>query len=102
MPPGCRRQMLSSAVPASSAFLFASVYGGRRGQRCIRTEGASEAAPEAVRLAVEEGATAVGVGYCWFQMPLKLALAARRQWLGQAGFQLRGGVDRAPWLDPPP
>ena len=38
------------------------------GQGCIRREGISEAAPEAVR-------QAVGGGYCRLQMPLKLALA---------------------------
>ena len=46
-------------------------------QGCIRREGASEAAPEAVRQAVGRVAKAVGGGYCRLQMPLKLALAVR-------------------------
>ena len=40
------------------------------GQGCIRREGPSEVAPEAVRWAV-------GGGYCRLQVPLKLALAIR-------------------------
>ena len=46
-------------------------------QGCIRREGASEAVPEAVRRAVGGGCQAVGRGYCWLQMPLKLALGVR-------------------------
>ena len=37
------------------------------GQGCITREGTSEAAPEAVRQALEEVAKAVGGGYCRLQ-----------------------------------
>ena len=34
--------------------------------------------------------------------PIHRGVCSLRMALGQAGFQLEGGVDRAPWLDPPP
>ena len=46
-------------------------------QGCIRREGTSEAATEAVGQALEEVAKAVGGGYCRLQVPLKLALGVR-------------------------
>ena len=49
---------------------------------CIRREGTSEGPQRRVDRRLEEGAKAVGGGYCRLQMPLKLALAVRGQWLG--------------------
>ena len=46
-------------------------------QGCIRREGASEAAPEAMRQAVEGGCQSGWGGYCRLQMPLRLALGVR-------------------------
>ena len=46
-------------------------------QDCIRREGASEAAPEAVRQAVGGGCQSGWGGYCRLQMPLKPALGVR-------------------------
>ena len=49
--------------------------GGGGGQGCIRREGTSEAAPEAVRQSVGGGCQSGGEGYCRLQMPLKPAIA---------------------------
>ena len=59
-----------------------------RGQGCIRREGTSEAAPEAVRQADGAGCQSDWGRYCRLQMPLKLALGARKT---VAGHRL-GGV----------
>ena len=56
------------------------------GQGCIRREGASEAAPEAVRQAV-----GVGGGYYRLQMPFRLARAVRQTVAGHRLGALEGG-----------
>ena len=61
-------------------------------QGCIRREGTSEAAPEAVRQAVGgEVAKAVGGGYCRLQMALSLALALTGTVAGQRPGALEWG-----------
>ena len=64
-------------------------------QGCIRRKGASEAAPKAVRQAVEV-AKAVGGGYCRLQMPLKLAFAVSGTVAGHGLCALRGGGGGVP------
>ena len=70
----------------------------RHRQGCIRREGTSEVAPEALRQAVAE---AIGGSYCWLCVPLKLALAVREtvagRWLGTLGGG--GGVPMHPWAE---
>ena len=63
----------SIVLPLASA----SGMGMAWGLGCIRREGTSEVAPEAVRRRLKEIAKAVGGSYCRLQMPLKLALAVR-------------------------
>ena len=63
----------------------------RTTQGCIRREGTSEVAPEAVRQALEEVAKAVGGGYCRLQMPLRLALGVRKTVAGRRLGALKGG-----------
>ena len=46
-------------------------------QGCIRREGTTETAPEAVDRRLEEVAKAVGGGYCRLQMPLTPAVGVR-------------------------
>ena len=67
-----------------------------RGQGCGRREGASEAAPAAVRQAVGGGAKAVGGGYCRLQMPLKPAPAVRGTVAGRRLGALEGGGGTSP------
>ena len=74
--------------------------GGRpvgKPQGCIRREGASEATPEAVRLAVG-GDCRPGGGYCRLQMPLKLVLAVKGTVAGHRLGALQGGGGGAPLL----
>ena len=47
------------------------------GQGCIRREGTSEAPQRRVDRRLEEAAKAVGGGYFWLPMPLRLALGVR-------------------------
>ena len=72
------------------------------GQGCIRREGASEAAPEAVRRAVGAVAKAVGGGYRRLQMPLKLAFAVRETVAGRRLGALDGGGGGRGYLPPLP
>ena len=61
------------------------------GQGCIRREGTAEAAPEAVRQAVEGGCQSGWGGYCRLKMPLKLALGVRETVAGHRLGALEGG-----------
>ena len=61
------------------------------GWGCIRRDGASETAPEALDRRLEEVAEAVGGGYCRLQMPLKLALGVRGTVAGHWKGALKGG-----------
>ena len=70
---------------------------GGGGQGCIRGKGISEGAPEAVGRRLGEVAKAVGGGYCWLQMPLRLALGVRGTVAGKRLGALDGGG-----LPPPP
>ena len=74
----------------------ARAYWGRQG--CIRREGASEAAPEAVRQAVGGGCQSGWGGYCRLSMPWKPALAARETVAGHRLGALEGGGDPPPFL----
>ena len=67
---------------------------GGLGQGCVRREGTSEAVPEAVR-------QAVGGGYCWLHMPLKLAFAVRETVAGHSDLQGGGGGGGSPPPPPP-
>ena len=67
----------------------------RRPQGCIRREGTSEVAPEAVGQA-EEVAKAAGGGYCRLAMPLSLALAVRETAAGRRTGALEGGGGSPP------
>ena len=58
-------------------------------QGCIGREGASEAAPAAVRRAVGGGYRSGWGGYCRLQMPLRLAFAV--------GMTVAGHIGWAPW-----
>ena len=70
---------------------------GREGQGCIRREGTSEVAPEAVRQAVGGVAKTVGGGYCRLQMPLSLVVPVRETVAGRRLGALEGGG-----VPPPP
>ena len=61
------------------------------GWECIRREGASEAAPAAVREAVGGGCQSGWGGYCPLQMPLKPALGIRKTVAGHRLGALEGG-----------
>ena len=68
--------------------------GGGVRQGCIRREGTSEAAPEAVRQAVGGGCQSGWGGYCRLQVPWRPALGVGGgQWLGVgwAPWRRRGG-----------
>ena len=81
------KQVLS---PCSVFFALLAIGGWGRG--CIRREGTSEAAPEAVFGRRLEGvAQAVGGGYCRLQMPLKLALGVRKTVAARRQGALEGG-----------
>ena len=62
--------------------------GGEAGQGYIRREGIQTWSQRRVDRRLEGVAKAVGGGYCRLPMPLSMALAIERQWLG---------VGRAPW-----
>ena len=85
--------------PVLSRVLMRSLVSGPGGQcgtpatprhGCIRKEGTSEVALEAVRR-LEEVAKAVGGGYCRLQMPLSLAPAVRETVAGRRLGTVEGG-----------